>query len=388
MKKYLQDLAIFGNPPAFPEPLHVGRPNIGNREQFLELIDDVLDRKWLTNNGKYVREFEKAIAAITGAKHCIAVSNGTMGLELAAKAAEIKGEAIVPSFTFIATAHALQWLGITPVFADIDPETHAIDPEAVESLITPNTTAIIGVHIWGESCPVEALADVARRHGLTLIFDAAHAFACSHQGQPIGRFGEAEVFSFHATKFINSLEGGAITTDNDELARKIRLMKNFGFAGYDRVVSTGTNGKMNEISAAMGLTSLACLDEWIEINYRHYRQYRQELAGSIGIRLYPFDERERRNYQYIILEIDETASKISRDRLLEVLQAENILARRYFYPGCHKMEPYRSSGQTWHLPQTERLASRVISLPTGTALQSEDISQICQIIRLAASFEF
>jgi len=256
MKTQIEDLAIWGNSSAFAKPLYVGRPNIGDRARLHERIDDMLDRRWLTNDGIYVQEFERRVADMLGVRHCIAMCNGTVALEIAIRATGLKGEVIVPSFTFIATAHALQWQEITPVFCDIDLETGNIDPARVEELITPRTTGIIGVHLWGRPCKIEALEEIAQRHGLVLLFDAAHAFACSHRGEMIGRFGNAEVFSFHATKFINAFEGGAVATNDDDLAGNIRLMKNFGFAGFDNVIYIGTNGKMTEVCAAMGLTSI------------------------------------------------------------------------------------------------------------------------------------
>ncbi len=384
MKSTLDDLAIWGSTPVFPEKLHVGRPNIGDRQRLLDRISDILDRRWLTNNGVYVQEFESKIAEIVGVKHCIAMCNGTVALEIAIRAAGLAGEVIVPSFTFIATAHALQWQEITPIFCDIDPKTYNIDPCQVEQMVTPRTTGIIGVHVWGRPCDVDALEYVARRHNLKLLFDAAHAFACSCKGRMIGRFGDAEVFSFHATKFFNTFEGGAVVTNDDDLADKIRLMKNFGFCGYDNVIYIGTNGKMSEVSAAMGLTSLESLAEFVASNYHNYKQYQHELDGIPGVHLVSYDESELCNYQYIVLEIDETVTQVNRDQLIEVLHAENILARRYFYPGCHQMEPYRSyfphAGLL--LPNTERLVTRVITLPTGTAVGEHEISKICQILRL------
>ncbi|NQU26364.1 MAG: aminotransferase class I/II-fold pyridoxal phosphate-dependent enzyme [Candidatus Nealsonbacteria bacterium] len=379
------ELAIFGGDLDFREPLHVGRPNLGSREAFLARINDMLDRDWLTNNGPFVREFEQRIADMVGVKHCVAMCNATIALEIVTRALELTGEVIVPSFTFIATAHALQWQQITPVFCDIDPRTHTIDPARVEELITPRTTGIIGVHTWGHPCDVEALTEIARRRGLTLMFDAAHAFGCTHQGQPIGRFGAAEVFSFHATKFFNSLEGGAVMTNDDDLAAKMRLMKNFGFAGPDNVVYIGTNGKMTEVSAAMGLTSLESLEAFRQTNRGNYEAYRRHLQSVAGLRLMEYDDRESNNFQYIILEVDESACGLSRDQLQKVLQAENVLARRYFHPGCHRMEPYRSYYPHAHLllPATESVSSRVLVLPTGTSIGSDDIETICQIIATA-----
>jgi dTDP-4-amino-4,6-dideoxygalactose transaminase len=387
MKESLEELAIFGGVPAFEEMLHVGRPNIGHRERLLERINDLLDRRWLTNRGPYVQELEQRIADMIEVKHCIAMCNATVGLEIAIRAAGLAGEVIVPSMTFIATAHALQWQEITPVFCDIDPRTHNLDPGRVEELITPRTTGIIGVHLWGRPCDVEALAGIARRRNLKLLYDAAHAFGCSHNGCMIGNFGDAEVFSFHATKFFNTLEGGAVVTNDDDLATTIRLMKNFGFMGYDNVIYIGTNGKMDEVSAAMGLTSLESLDEFIAVNCRNYKQYQHELSGIPGVRLVTYNDAEKRNYQYIVLEVDEAVTLVSRDQLVGILQAENVLARRYFYPGCHRMEPYRSyfphAGLL--LPETEKLVERVLTLPTGTAVGTAEVSKICQIIRLVVT---
>ena len=342
MKTDVESFALLGGIPAFSEPLHVGRPNIGNRERLIARINDLLDRDWLTNNGPFVQEFEQRIADFLGVKHCIAMCNATMALEIAIRALDLRGEVIVPSFTFIATAHALQWQEITPVFCDVDPATHNIDPVKVENMITPRTTGIIGVHVWGRPCAIEALSEIAERCHLKLMFDAAHAFGCSHRGSMIGNFGEAEVFSFHATKFFNTFEGGAVTTNDDGLATKMRLMKNFGFSGYDNVIYIGTNGKMSEISAAMGLTGLESLDEFISTNHRNAAAYRFGLQDAPGVRLIEYNETERNNYQYVIVEVDETVAGLNRDDLLRILQAENILARRYFYPGCHQMEPYRS----------------------------------------------
>jgi dTDP-4-amino-4,6-dideoxygalactose transaminase len=376
------DLALLGGNQAFSEPLHVGRPNVGDWGRFVGRVKALWEREWFTNNGPYVREFERKLVELLGVKHCIPVCNATVAMELAIRALELRGEVIVPSFTFIATAHALQWQEITPVFCDIDRATHNIDPARVEQMITPRTSGIIGVHIWGRPCDVEALSALARRHNLKLLFDAAHAFGCSLRGQMVGNFGEAEVFSFHATKFFNTFEGGAIATNNDALAAKVRLMKNFGFRGYDNVVYIGTNGKMTEISAAMGLTELESMDDFIATNRKNYQAYRQGLDGIPGVTLARYDEAERCNFHYIILEIDEAAG-LSRDQLVAALHAENVLARRYFFPGCHRMQPYRSffphAGLL--LPETERLASRVVSLPNGTSVGAAQIEAICGLIR-------
>jgi dTDP-4-amino-4,6-dideoxygalactose transaminase len=383
----LPDLAIFGKEPAFAEKVHVGRPNIGNRERLLGRINDMLDRNWLTNDGPYVQEFEKRIAEFVGVRHCVAICNGTVALEIAIRALGLTGEVILPSFTFIATAHALQWQEITPVFCDIDPRTHTIDPAEIEKMITPRTTGIIGVHTWGRACDVSGLEAIARRRNLQILFDAAHAFACSYKGKAIGGFGRCEVFSFHATKFFNTFEGGAVLTNDDALAEKTRLMRNFGFRGNDNVIYIGTNGKMTEVCGAMGLTSLESVDEFVETNRRNYRAYRRGLDGIPGLRLMSYDESERTNYQYIVVEVDEQEAGLGRDELVQVLTAENVLARRYFFPGCHRMEPYRSyfPHAALTLPETEKLCGRVMVLPNGTSVDEVAISQIGEVMRTAVS---
>jgi dTDP-4-amino-4,6-dideoxygalactose transaminase len=383
-KKCVKDLALFGGEPAFRELLHVGRPNIGSPKRFLKRAKLMLETRRLTNNGPYVQEFEHSMAKLTGVRYFVAVCNGTVALELAIRALGLKGEVIMPSMTFIASAHALEWQGITPVFCDVNPLTHSIDPRLIGPLITNRTTGIMGVHLWGRPCAVEALSRIAKRHNLGLIFDAGHALACSHQGRMIGSFGNAEAFSFHATKFLNTFEGGGVATNDEKVASQIRLMRDFGFAGEDKVVCLGTNGKMSEVSAAMGLTQIESLDQFIDRNHRNYRRYLEELENLPGVHVFRYDEREKCNYQYVVLEIDEEAS-LSRDELMEVLRAENVLARRYFYPGCHRMEPYFTSfpDAVKRLPETEKLSRRLLQLPTGTSVSSSEIRRVCHIIRFA-----
>ncbi len=376
----LVDLAIYGTPPAFAEPLHVGRPNMGSREVFLKYVNNIFDRSWLSNNGPLVQEFEHRIADYLGVKHCVAMCNGTIALEIAIRALELKGEVIVPSYTFIATAHALQWQEITPVFADIDPYTHNLDPQAVQRMITPRTTGILGVHLWGRACPVTELQKVADSYGLKLMFDASHAFGCSYGGVPIGSFGECAVFSFHATKFFNTFEGGAVVTNNEDFAAKIRLMKNFGFSGYDNVIYPGTNGKMTEIAAAMGLVNLDGVDNFIATNRRNHAFYSERLNAIEGLSVLAYDNHEQNNYQYVVVEVEDDFP-VSRDQIVRTLQAENILARRYFWPGCHNMLPYRAfyphAGML--LPNTAMVADRVIVLPTGATIGESQIERIADI---------
>lgn len=361
----------------FPEKLHVGRPNLGNREQLLARFNGILDRVWLTNDGPCVREFEARLADYLGVAHCLAVSNATIGLQIAIHALGLAGEVIVPSFTFPATVQALMWQGIRPVFCDVDPATHNIDPAAIERLITPQTTGILGVHLWGNPCAVEALAEIAGRRRLKLLYDAAHAFACSHAGRMVGNFGDAEVFSFHATKFLGTGEGGAITTNDDELATKIRRQRSFGLEG-DQVVDIGINGKLNEFAAALGLTALDSIDEFLARNRESMTAYTKSLAGARGLRLCTVETSERQNQQYVVVEVDPREAGLSRDGILAALHAENVLAKRYFYPGCHNLPSchalHEASGHL--LPHTDRLCEQLIQLPTGTGVSVADIERI------------
>lgn len=363
--------------------LHVGGPNVGDRKVFDQFVDEIFERRWFTNGGEVVQEFEARLCEYLDVKHCIPVCNATIGLQLACHALDLTGEIILPAFTFVATPHAVAWERLTPVFADIDLNTHTICPNSVESVINERTSAIIGVHLWGNPCSTELLQEIANDHQLNLIFDSAHAFGCSRGGEMVGNFGDCEVFSFHATKFFNTFEGGAIATNNDELAKKIRLMKNFGFAGMDKVIHLGTNAKMPEICAAMGMSMFGCIDQIKAKNRTNYELYKTLLEGTAGIKLFSLDHVEQTNWQYIVIEVDEHEFGTSRDGLVERLHRNNIRARRYFYPGCHNMEPYRStfneSGRT--LRNTDTVCQRVICLPTGNAVETADVIEICNTIR-------
>jgi dTDP-4-amino-4,6-dideoxygalactose transaminase len=386
-KTTASDLALLGGTAAFREPLCVGRPNVGDVDAVLARIRGALERGQLTNRGPLVCELERRIAALIGVRHCIAMCNATVALEIAARALGMRGEVIVPSMSFVATAHALQWQEITPVFGDVDERTHTLDPACLDALVTPRTTGIVAVHLWGRPCDVAGITAVARRHGLKLLFDAAHAFGSTYRGAMIGGFGDAEVLSFHATKVLNTFEGGAVVTNDDALAQKVRLMQNFGFSGYDRVVHLGTNGKMSEISAAMGLASLEQFDGFVAHNRDNARHYERALAGISGLSLLEWDESERSNFHYVVAEVEPRQSGIARDELIEVLHAENVVARRYFYPGIHRMEPYRSyfPNARLLLRRTERIVERVLVLPTGAAVGAPEIDAIAGILRCAVA---
>ncbi len=382
-KQSISDLAYFGGAPCFERLVHVVHASTLQKERFLSMLDGVFERGQFSNDGPLVREFERRIEERLKVKHCMAICNGTTALQIAARATGMRDEVIVPSFTFIATAHALQWQGIRPVFCDVDPETHTLDPASVERMLTPRTSGIVGVHLWGVPCDIEALSTLARGAQVPLIFDAAHAFGASHNGRMVGNFGSAEVFSFHATKLFHTFEGGAVVTSDSGLAAEIRLLRNFGFSDYDKVVSIGINGKMSEVSAAMGLAGLEILDRVIEANRARYGSYARHLADVRGIALKDCSADGDGNCQYIVIEVEPDSCLLTRDQLLALLHAENILARRYFYPGCHRMEPYLtlqpSAGR--ELRNTERLADRVIVLPTGERMDEIMIEQICDVIK-------
>lgn len=368
---------------AFDRDLTTSRPNIGDRERLHQYLDEILDRRWLTNDGPVLREFEHELGSYLNVDHAVCVCNGTVGLQLAVVALSrgLRGcEYICPSFTFIATPHALQWVGMKPVFCDVNSETHNLDPERVEELVTEHTVGILAVHMWGNPCYPDALEDIAHCHNLALIFDAAHAFGVGGDGLRVGSYGHYEVFSLHATKWLNSFEGGVITTNNVILANRIRQMRNFGFSDYHSTSYLGTNGKMSEIHAAMGLVSLSAESEFRGRLRENYLTYRANLSNVPGIRLMEHDEGS--NYQYIVVEILPEC-KMTRDSLADALLVRNIMARRYFSPPCHECQPYvrMHTSVDDRLPVTNRLSASLLNLPTGTALSTGDVEAVCDIIK-------
>jgi dTDP-4-amino-4,6-dideoxygalactose transaminase len=376
------ELAILGGEPAFTTPLHVGQPYVGDRGALVRRIESALDRRWLTNDGPLVAEFEERIAALLGTRNCVATCNATSAMQIVARSLDLRGEVIVPALTFVATAHAFEWLGIEPIFCDVDRDTYTIDPAAAERLVSDRTTAILGVHLWGRPCDVPALIELADRHRLRLIFDAAHAFGASFDAVALGNFGAAEVLSFHATKVCSAAEGGAVVTNDDGLAKRARSQRSFGFAGYDDVADRGTNAKMSELSAAMGLTSLDALDSLISANARNYGIYRDALAAVPGLALIDLDIRHTPNYHHVVVEVAPDQAGVTRDELQAALWAENVLARRYFYPGCHRMEPYASRRRgRQRLPVTEFLVERLLSLPTGANVTVDEVRRVGELIR-------
>jgi len=380
------ELGIITGNPAFSKPLYVGMPNLEEevRESYFKLITDVFDRRILTNNGPLVQRLEAEVAKMHGVEHCIAVCNGTIAEMLVLSALDLEGEIILPSFTFIATAHACLWQGARTVFCDISPDTLMIDVTQAEKLITDETRAIIGVHLFGSVCDIPGLTRLCEKYNLRLIFDAAHAFNCTWGERPIGIFGDAVVLSFHTTKFFGTFEGGAVLTNNNQLASRLRYLVNFGFKGYDDVAFLGINGKMSEASAAMGLASLPAVETRADKLHKTYDIYREHLRTIPGISVMPVGLTGRSNYQYAIIFIDEERFGVSRDMLYTILWKDNVIARRYFYPGCHRMEPYKTINPSacGRLPVTEDVSKRILCLPTNLEHPDEDISNIARIIKL------
>ena len=378
-KHDVRDLAYFGGAPLVTSPMHVGRPNLVNVDLAAERIADVLRSGWLTNDGPQLRRFEAEVAEFLGVEHCVATSSGTVALQLAVKALGVQGEVIMPSFTFPATAHAVSWVGATPVFADVDPITWTLDPRQVRARITSETSCILGVHLFGQPCDVAGLECVAREYRLPLMFDACHAFGCATPTGTVGSFGDLEVFSFHATKFVHTCEGGAITTRDGQLAQQLRALRNFGFDANGNNETVGVNGKMSEVSACLGRTNLATIDVIVQRNRRNFAAYREVFHGVPGVRLRMTDA-VRSNYQYVVAEIDHSECGLTRDQLFCLLQAERIFVRRYFIPGCHRLPMY-SRASSKGLPVTDQALAKVLVLPTGLATTSRLIDTIGTFLR-------
>lgn len=385
MKTEAAQLALLGGAPAFAEPLHVGRPNVGDREQILRMIDEALEQRWLSNSGSKLVAFESRLSESLGGLHCVATCNATMGLQITLRALGVSGEVVLPAFTFVASAHAVAWERLTPAFADVEAETLCMGPAEAKARIGPGTGALLGVHLWGRHGDLDGLERLARERELPLVFDAAHALGCSVGGRPLAGFGDAAVVSFHATKVANSFEGGVVVTADAELADRVRAMRNFGFdEESEAVAGLGTNAKLSEAGAAMGLASLAALDGFLAANRANFAAYEEALSGIPGVELLPFPRPEETNCHHVAVAVDPAAAGLSRDELKAVLEAENVLARSYFHPGCHRVPPHDEL-PTPPMPVTERAIERCLSLPTGTALTAEDAATVGQLIRLAVS---
>jgi len=366
----------------FTEPIHVTRPLLPPLDDVRARLEEVWRSQWLTNWGDQHARLERALTERLGVAQLSLFNNGTIALLVAVRALDLRGEVITTPFTFPATPHALAWAGVTPVFADIDPVRLTLDPARVEALITPRTTAILGVHVYGVPCDVEALAAVAARHGLRLLYDGAHAFGVRCDGHGVGTFGDATMFSFHATKLFHTAEGGAIACADAALRHRIERQKNFGIAGQELVECIGINGKMNELQAALGLSVLAGMDVEIDRRRAILAIYQQRLGGVRGLTLMPELPGVESSYQYCAIRIDGSRFGRSRDEVQQRLKTYNVFARKYFYPLCSDYYCYRDlpSADPACLPVARLAASQVLCLPFYGSLEPSAAHTICDIV--------
>lgn len=363
--------------------IYVTQPSLPPLEEFTELLKQVWASKILTNNGPFHQQFEKALQEYLGVKYISLFSNGTLALMTALQALRISGEVITTPFSFVATTHSLWWNNIKPVFADIESNYFNIDPEKVEAAITPLTTAIMPVHVYGNPCNVEHLKQIADTYGLKLIYDAAHAFGVKIKDESILNFGDLSIMSFHATKVFNTIEGGAIICHDENTKKRIDYLKNFGFTGETSVIEPGINGKMNDLQAAYGLLQLNYVDEYISMRKKITIEYRDQLMDIPGVSFLDDDMNVQHNYAYFPILIDSKYYGKSRDQLYDHLKQHNIFGRRYFYPLISKFATYRSliSAQSSNLPTAEKVAEQVICLPIYPNLENSTIDYICNIIK-------
>ncbi len=365
----------------FNRPIHVTRPFLPSRGQFCEGLREIWESKWLTNNGPVVQRFADSLVQVAGTDNLSLFNNGTLALQIGLQAMEISGEVITTPFTFVATTHALYWNKIRPVFVDIEPDFYTLEPATVEAAITPRTSAILAVHVYGHPCRLEALTDIARRHNLRLIYDAAHAFGVTVKGKSIAQFGDLSMFSFHATKLFNSLEGGMLVYAEPHLKKTVDYLKNFGFENEVEVVMPGTNAKMNELQALMGEMVLQHLPEIINTRRSISHRYQESLSAVPGIRLVPpLPPGVGYNYAYMPIEVDPAEFGMSRDELYETLKQYNVFTRRYFYPLICDFACYRNVTVTDPLTVARAVADRILTLPIYYDLALADVDRICDLI--------
>jgi len=367
----------------FKKPIYVTQPYLPPLKEFVPYLKDVWDSKWLTNMGKYHQQFEKELADYLGVKHICLFANGTLALMTALQALRITGEVITTPFSFVATTHALHWNGITPVFCDIEPEYCNIDPDKIESLITPRTTAILPVHVYGNPCQVDKIQKIADTYGLKVIYDAAHAFCVRINGTSILNYGDLSILSFHATKVFTTFEGGAIICHDEKMKKRIDYLKNFGFADEVTVVGPGINAKMNEFSAALGLLQLRYIDKALEKRKKIAQLYRKKLAGIPGIRFLNDIPGVKHNYAYFPIFIDEKEYGKTRDEVYDELKKHNIYCRRYFYPLISQFSTYKglSSASPENLPNAEKIAKEVLCLPIYAEINLSTVIKISHILK-------
>lgn len=364
------------------KPIFVTQPFLPPLEEYLPYLEKIWESKWLTNGGPFHQELEEKLAQYLGVEHLALFANGTLALVTALQALRITGEVITTPFSFVATAHSLLWNGIKPVFVDIDPETFNLDPERIEAAITPHTTAIMPVHVYGKPCNVEKIQKIADIYGLKIIYDAAHAFGVHYKGESLLMHGDLSTLSFHATKVFNTFEGGAIICPDTKMKARIDDLKNFGFHDEVTVVAPGINAKMNELQAAFGLLQLKYIDKVIARRQEIDTQYREQLSSVQGIFCPPLPADTKYNYAYFPILI-EKEYPLLRDELYEKLRQNNIYARRYFYPLISEFPMYRGlpSAAESNLPAAWNVANQVLCLPIYPALEDENITRIISIIK-------
>lgn len=372
--------ALLGNSPVFENKVSIVKPVLPDFSNISDEIQKILETGSLTK-GQHLRNFEEMLAAQLGVKHAVAVSSCTSGLMLAYRALGLKGEVIVPGFTFMATVSALVWAGVRPVFADADAETANLDPSAAEAAITPRTSAIVAVHNFGNPSDVERLQEVADRHGLRLIFDAAHGFGSLYKGRPLGSQGDAQVFSLSPTKLVIAGEGGVVATDNEEIARRVRIGREYGNKGDYDSVFPGINARLSEFNALVGSQSLLALERAVSQRNKVADIYRERLSGLPGIRFQKIRPGNRTSYCYFSVIIDAGLFGLTRDELAVALAAENIETRQYYNPPVHRQRAYQIYAQaTQALPHTDLLSSRCLSLPIWSDMELRVASGICSAI--------
>ena len=365
----------------FASPIYVTRPFLPPLADFCQGLQEIWANEWLTNNGPVLQRFQKELCARFQTENLCLFNNGTLALQIALQGLQLSGEVITTPFTFVATSHALYWNKIRPVFVDIEPEHYTLDPAKVEVAITPWTTAILAVHVYGHPCRLQELADIARRHKLLLLYDAAHAFGVNVDGRSVASYGDLSMFSFHATKLFHSIEGGMLTFADPGQKQVFDYLKNFGFAGETEVVMPGTNAKMNEMQALMGLEVLKYLPALITRRRAVAERYRARLAGLPGLVLPPpLPANVEYNYAYFPVEIDAVTFGLSRDGLYNALKEYNIVTRRYFYPLITDFSCYRTLVHRDPLTIAHRAAERILTLPIYAALALDDVDRICDII--------
>jgi dTDP-4-amino-4,6-dideoxygalactose transaminase len=365
----------------FEKPIYVTRPFLPPLEEFSQGLEEIWESRWLTNDGPILRRFTQELCNLFETDNACLFNNGTLALQIALQGMGISGEVITTPYTFVATTHALFWNKIRPVFVDIEPEYYTMDPEKVEAAITPWTTAILAVHVYGHPCKLNALADIARRHNLRLIYDAAHAFGVKVGTKPIGHFGDLSMFSFHATKSFHSMEGGLLVFKESGLKEIFDYLKNFGFKNEVEVVMPGTNAKMNEMQALMGSLHLKYHGEVIRKRATITNLYTCRLKEVPGIHLPPpLSSAIRFNHSYMPVEVDEQQFGMSRDALYEKLMEYNVYTRRYFYPLVCDYACYRSLSVKDPLTVARRVANRILTLPIYDSLELPDVEKICDII--------